>query len=1157
MSTNATSSFIELESRPPQGTRKNRGYFFRCRCDPCSKEPAGFRWLKWSSIWNGLPVSDPGQWEPLRRPRGDVNTPGHLRRSLDRFHSSSLQTEDKDADGNLNEAMAAKLEALKYRIQQCHNEQDGDNWWKFAAKYDTSADTSGGTSSAYNADRVQATARGPGLQDFGYDDFGVDQSPDPADDEDDMDYVPSPDVIGPTGICNIHESHRGVERVVEQGDKGEQEDQEEQEEQEEGDDMNEYEDEEEGVEETVEAYPEPESGAQSTAEPMDPGRVKDAFLTELEHIFGQHHVLRLVKAMSAAFSSGLSRSGMDRLGRILTESEDCPKGRSVIPFLNKIRLPTEKNFTCLARHKLYTDKGSTCTTCSEGVQVGNPETQAVDATMQRNSYHLPLPVLFRHYMQQNRFAAAIRSGPDCLQESIRRQEQQQQTNIVRNVWESPAMHDLHQKVGMTCKPTSKRIPVAMQPFTDGVMPTQSHGQDMWVVLFRVLNLPTTLANDYIVPVTIIGSKKKPKSIDVYLDRLVDEMGMSITVPDIFHPGQDLRLELYMFCSAQDGMANPLVMHHQSFPGSYACPQCLVKALRVRDPTAKTQRGGSACPVYDSVDAQGQAFPLKNDDMAMTVNAFCDKATVKNVGTGIYGYKGTPPFAALWANGHYYFGQCTGFVPCVMHLVLNQAKRGWEHALGSSTWTTDGLAKWLQTPEGRQCRDRYGQDIDPAKPPWVANAWPRSNQATGRTGKRDAGLAFEAAVGAKLTTFYHGKLTLFLHKGSKSELSYSRCIKAAEWLDGAITGMLSYLEALAGVDPKIVSARAALYRALKTLCGRHVDVAEIQELDEKMPHIIKRMHDLLPPTERTISLHGFVHLPAMVLRFGPLVCIWSFPFEGYFAFLKPIAQLNTANPSGTGMSRVATQLGLEGWVAAHTPQPEAAPTQNELWRIHPKISALYRGSPVGQEQSIFKSFPGTSAAMLVSAVEEFYESTKFRNPPVHRRVKQSLKDGQVTILYYDRLTAGDVLVQGVDNQCTMRDNGWLILRRTEAGALPRLAHVQAIYRVQVRGKTDGSTVETGIIEERLLLHVAEHRLWEVDDELKQCGLDQFMHMWRCRQTPVHRLIDVSSIDEQAIRAPDPRYPDGNGYHQYVVVDKGTWQNMELKNPFSPSLTIIST
>jgi hypothetical protein len=547
-------------------------------------------------------------------------------------------------------------------------------------------------------------------------------------------------------------------------------------------------------------------------------------------------------------------------------------------------------------------------------------------------------------------------------------------------------------------------------------------------------------------------------------------------------------------------------------------------------------------------------------MAKIINDFCDKASVKSVGTGVCGYKGTPAFGHLFANGFEYFGQSTGFVTCIMHLVMNQVKRGWEHAQGCSTWSTEDLATWLRTPKGQQCQANYGMTIDAADPPWQMNKWPNRDRVS--PVKRDAGLAFEAASHAKLPTAFHGKPTLLLHKGKKSkdkaELSYSRSIKAAEWKDAAISGMLSYLEALAGVDPKIVSARAALYRAVKTLCARHVDVIEVQEIHENMPGIIKRMSDLLPPTEQTISLHGFVHLPVQVLHFGPFVFIWSYPFEGYFAFLKPVAQLNTACPDTTAMSRVATLLGIQGWLAAHTPPPpEAAPTLDELWGIHPQITALYRGSPEGGEQNLFQSFTGRSAKQLLSAVEDFYRSTTWRNAPRYNQVIQSLESDQVTILYYDRLTIGDVQVQGVDNQATAKDNEWLILRKTDAGPLPRLAHVQAIYRIQVREKTNGMADAPRIIEDRLLLHVAEYCLGDVDDELKQCGLQEFMHMWRCDQTPVHRLIDVSSIDEQAIRMPDPRDPDCKGYHRYVIMDKGTWQNMDLKNPFSPSLTIKST
>jgi len=1161
--------YVELDTRPDRGDGPKRKYYFRCRCDICVEDERGFTLQLYQRIWRGVTTTDKLTWEPqsYRSTGGEKDTRGHLRKSLDRYHQNRLKPVQKNAEGQMNDATKQALKALKDRILVCWNDQSGtDTWWRNA--YSSRIQTAAGIETDHDGDDRDGDD---------HDTWSAGQpqsSPYRDDDQTDPTYMPgSPQVPGPEPVAEgtsaslstdqAADHQRGATERSDQATEGEQEEGDDMND-DEGDDMNDDEGDDEDREVALQAYVELEAARptpERPPEPTDPSRVQDHFLVALGQVFGEQHVPRLMRALCAAHGKGLSRAGLDEVGRVLTESDSCLKGRSIIPLLNKLRLPTEKSFTCIHRHELYEDKESTCSTCQGGGaregRAANPGEQA--GTMERHSVRLALPVVFQHFMQQQPFAESIRSGPEVLKNSIQRQERRGPDETLRSVWESPRMHELHNKVGMTC--TNGRIPVAVEFFTDGVMPTKSHGQDMWVVLMKVLNLPLRLANDYIVPVTIVGSKKKPSSIDVYLRRLVDEMGRSITVPDISKPDKNLALDLYLFCSAQDSMAMPLVAHHMCFPGNFACHHCFVKADRIKKPTAKTAKGG--CPVYPATDAQGRPFPSKDDTIAQMINEYCDKATVKSVGTGIQGYKGSPPFAALWANGHHYFGPRTGFLSCVMHLVLNEVKRGWEHVQGSSTWSAEDLAKWLQTEEGRQCQARYEREIDPGNPPWLMNKWPNRDRVDPKN--RDAGLAFEAASHTRAPSNLHGTITLLLHKKNKSkanaELSYSRSIKAAEWHGFAISGVISYLEALAGVDPRVVAARAGLYRALKTLSARHVRVDEVKQLDEEMPGIIKRLSDLAPPIEQTISLHGFVHLPWQVLHFGPFVFIWSYPFESYFAFLKPVAQLNHACPDTTGMSRVATQLGMQGWVVSQASQTigptKAAPTQDELWPTHPQITALYRGSQQGKVRGLNEHFPGRSAIFLVSAVEEFYRSRTFHNMPRYRQVIQSLNDDHVTILYYDRLTIGDVQVQGVDNQCIATDNGWLFLRKTETQGLPRLAHVQAIYRVEIRQKSDASTGQARIIEDRLLLHVAEYCLCEVDGELMQCGLQQFMHICRCDQTPVHRLIDVSSIDEQAIRMPDPRYPDGDGYHQYVVMDKGTWQNMDLKNPFLPSLTLKST
>lgn len=257
-------------------------------------------------------------------------------------------------------------------------------------------------------------------------------------------------------------------------------------------------------------------------------------------------------------------------------------------------------------------------------------------------------------------------------------------------------------------------------------------------------------------------------------------------------------------------------------------------------------------------------------------------------------------------------------------------------------------------------------------------------------------------------------------------------------------------------------------------------------------------------------------------------------------------------------------GIRGLLRNTTPGFGAPPrSPQDDWSEQPSIIPLYRGNTIGQDRSIHTPFPAyvreqhPQTPTLIQAVQDFYSrhwGDDLRNPNQLHRIKKWIGEDRVKIAQYDRLRIGDIEVQCEGNQRVARSNEWVLLKATP-GRRPSLGHVQALYKVQVKGDADR------IAEERLLLHVAEYGLAEADGYLKGFGLDRFVYVYSRNSTPAHKLIDVSRILEQAIRVPDmrTRLPvEQTGteaqYSQWLILDKGTLQNVDLKNPFKPSVGI---
>jgi len=893
------------------------------------------------------------------------------------------------------------------------------------------------------------------------------------------------------------------------------------------------------------------TGQGASTQRLDLTTIQDKWLDEARCIHSEDTVVRCVLMVQALYRHGTSKAAVDAAARIFTMTPERPDGTSIIPLLDKVKLPVTKEYSCQSRHVLG-EQGQRCPKCGE--------------EQRYRSVRLPLRSVIEHFMMIPEFVRHVRHGPELLgKANASGGGTTSRRKLLRSVWLSPRMQRMNQRHGMTASPT--RIPIAVQFFTDGIAPTESNGQDMWVVLMKVLNLPPALANDFIIPVVIVGSRKKPKSLHAYLNQLTDELGEPFLVHDS-STGTQVSIDLHLFSSAQDSMAMPLVGSHQSYPAKFACWKCFQEAERWKRPTKPTMKG--ATPTYPP---GAQPAPPKNDDSSRMYHAFHQQAQPDVASTGICGYKDPPPLSRLVGRDGMPAVDLTNVYDlCAMHTIANVVERGWAYVLGnSSTWTTDDLKKFLETEEGAKWAQSFqelamdeedDEPVDPNNPSWMIQKFKKKIDLW----DRNAAVAVEAALGARLPSSFHGNPCLLLHSQNKSakhaEMTYSRSIKASEWKDAAISGMLPVLMMMAGVHVTVVRGYSTLFHLLKILCARTIDVEEVTHLKEGQHEIFLYLKDALLPTEQTISLHYLQHLAAQVLDAGPLCNIWSFPLEGYFAFLKPIAQLNKASPDLTSLHRVATMEGIRGLLRNTTPGFGVPPRSPEDdWSEQPGIVPLNRGKTLGKDCSIRTAFPADHQRpqkhTLIQAVEDFYQGRwgdSLANPNKLRKIQSWIREDHVKITQYDRLRIGDIEVQCEGNQRVARSNEWLVLKATSA-LQPSLGHVRAIYKMQVTDERNS------IAEERLLLHVAEYELYEADSDLRRFGLERFVYLYRQDSRPTNKLIDVSCIFQQAIRMPDmrTRLPvEQTGteaqYSQWLILDKGTLQNVDLRNPFKPSISI---
>lgn len=128
--------------------------------------------------------------------------------------------------------------------------------------------------------------------------------------------------------------------------------------------------------------------------------------------------------------------------------------------------------------------------------------------------------------------------------------------------------------------------------------------------------------------------------------------------------------------------------------------------------------------------------------------------------------------------------------------------------------------------------------------------------------------------------------------------------------------------------------------------------------------------------------------------------------------------------------------------------------------------------------------------------------------------------------------------------------------------PSLARVEGIYRIEI--PDERKEMPNLTLDERILLLVKEYTLDELDPDLSQCGL-QDVFLYSTDTSAVERLIEVSSIQEQAFLSPDMRTIHGSlgetaKFKSYLVHNKGSFEmstcpDFRKRNPYSSQRLLI--
>jgi len=873
--------------------------------------------------------------------------------------------------------------------------------------------------------------------------------------------------------------------------------------------------------------------------------------------------------------AGVSMETIRRATRVVTRrrSQGRP-GFTLDPLMRKFKATYEQNYSCQLGHDLSPDAGSPCSTCGKSRTVRSLKMDM--ETVLRHALRQPEVAQHIHWgpkrqaeflqeMRDERGAAASAAAPPgSMQDGdsvgafeglpINATMNTEYYKRIENVWESPDMAVLLEKLGWLRGKEAydqgdpDSTPVPYQLFIDAVQPFNG-GYSMIVGMVRLLNLPTHLANKHIQVAFVIDGTAKPKHIDAVLrgymeDTVAHAPREGDPEPPIWrarlgNTDKTVQVVPVLFDFPMDSRSMMMVAHHREAPAKEPCNKCTLRSRQVKNPATK-----AVTTIYDNVDSTGESLWVDKDDLTA-------RSAMKEAG-GIAtdmpecvelltSFVGCPVWEIVW-----YLDAVWCLPECSMHQIANVVRRITDQLSGDKGWDSEAIGRWVEsTSEGREWAERSGIPLDKFEglvpPPGQAkkkqkNAAqklaPSKAKPAPRAGvvvkpfERNWRQAYRALATIHPPSKFHGKpansLYYTLAASSKGD-KYYRDIKASEHLENARCGVMGISAEFSGCDPAVAEAIAELGYAIKKLTGRVVDRQEILFLHHGgMREVVRKLENVLPPSERIPALHKLIHLPMQLLRKGPLPDLWSFPFESMFAKLKPLILKNKAMPAQTLMSRLALQMALSDLIRIMKP----AECANEDAKI--AVSTPVRQSPgeVMETKQMLQPFLG--------------QLSRESNEPVrHQSIVDSLAF-QVTE-YKNVTIQGSVEIQGARSTRRLTDNRHVLL--STGTPIPSLGKVEGIYVISMDVNDPGATLG------RIYLLVEDHVL--------SSGPGRHPEVYSFAHTGgVRRLVMLDSVVDQCFLGAHPDHPERKdnrydqvpveptGYDQHLVYTKGSLRHRVL-------------
>ncbi|XP_012828525.1 PREDICTED: uncharacterized protein LOC105949753 [Erythranthe guttata] len=134
---------------------------------------------------------------------------------------------------------------------------------------------------------------------------------------------------------------------------------------------------------------------------------------------------------------------------------------------------------------------------------------------------------------------------------------------------------------------------------------------------------------------------------------------------------------------------------------------------------------------------------------------------------------------------------------------------------------------------------------------------------------------------------------------------SRCVNIK---DGKITGLKSHdchvlLQRLLPVGLRgylhkdVLDVITELASFFRQLCSRKLNIAVLDDLENKIPVILSKLEMIFPPAFFDVMIHLAVHLAQEAKMGGPVHYRWMYPIERYLSSLKGMVR-NRARPEGS-------------------------------------------------------------------------------------------------------------------------------------------------------------------------------------------------------------------------------------------------------------------